>query len=385
MSSTDLSYRSYSRARVLLGMVNAGFWVLGAAIAIAFDGLRYAAMMEATHSPAVVLGEFLLLYVILSAPFDYLGGYVLPRRYGRSDIPFWHWVAQWCRAVVLHTAFMFLTGMALLYSAMFLGIPGAAAVLGLLMLLLSHFQLQVAQLLAPMEQCATPPLREGDIQLPGMDVVFVESEDDAFSGGISGRPGREQIVLPMRWYRSLSAEAFSVLKARRAGAILTSSRTRGLLVAIAWNVLWFAVAALLSSRPLHTAAGLLETACWFSMFTCLGMLGLLPELSRRAAAELDGWARDKGAPLPRLQQVISHTARAHGDHPRRSRLQEFIFHPVPSVENRLQDLLLCRRKHGAWHAARTMVFLSWAGLGLLSRAVHCNIGRPELWVFPPCD
>lgn len=31
------------------------------------------------------------------------------------------------------------------------------------------------------------------------------------------------------------------------------------------------------------------------------------------------------------------------------------------------------------------VFLSWAGMGLLSRAVHCNSGRPELWALLPCD
>jgi len=43
--------------------------------------------------------------------------------------------------------------------------------------------------------------------------------------------------------------------------------------------------------------------------------------------------------------------------------------------------------HGwaAWHAARTALYLSWAGVGLLGRAVHCNLGRPEVWVFLPSD
>ncbi len=36
-------------------------------------------------------------------------------------------------------------------------------------------------------------------------------------------------------------------------------------------------------------------------------------------------------------------------------------------------------------ATRMMLFLSWAGLGGLARAVHCNIGRPSLWVMLPCD
>ena len=42
-------------------------------------------------------------------------------------------------------------------------------------------------------------------------------------------------------------------------------------------------------------------------------------------------------------------------------------------------------RSGAWHEARTALFLSWAGLGFLSRALHCGAGRPELWVLLPCD
>ena len=38
-----------------------------------------------------------------------------------------------------------------------------------------------------------------------------------------------------------------------------------------------------------------------------------------------------------------------------------------------------------WNTARTALFLSWASLGLLSRAVHCNCGRPALWVLFPGD
>jgi hypothetical protein len=63
---------------------------------------------------------------------------------------------------------------------------------------------------------------------------------------------------------------------------------------------------------------------------------------------------------------------------------EAIFHPVPSVTQRLRgphSLGL----NGFWDAARTSVFLSAAGLGLLGRAVHCNCGRPALWVFLPGD
>ena len=68
-----------------------------------------------------------------------------------------------------------------------------------------------------------------------------------------------------------------------------------------------------------------------------------------------------------------------------------VFHPIPSVEARLERM---RSSGGArplagrlagWHAARMALYLSWAGLGLLGRAVHCNCGRPDAWVFLPSD
>lgn len=41
------------------------------------------------------------------------------------------------------------------------------------------------------------------------------------------------------------------------------------------------------------------------------------------------------------------------------------------------------RLSAAWDAptARVALFLSWSRLGMLSRAVHCNGGRPQLWAL----
>ena len=40
---------------------------------------------------------------------------------------------------------------------------------------------------------------------------------------------------------------------------------------------------------------------------------------------------------------------------------------------------------GAWNLARTALYLSHVGLSQLPRVVHCNVGRPELWVYLPTD
>jgi hypothetical protein len=68
----------------------------------------------------------------------------------------------------------------------------------------------------------------------------------------------------------------------------------------------------------------------------------------------------------------------------RSSLVEMIFHPVPSVESRLRGPRAAGVT-GSWDAARSAVYLSASGLGLLGRAVHCNCGRPSLWAFLPID
>ena len=74
------------------------------------------------------------------------------------------------------------------------------------------------------------------------------------------------------------------------------------------------------------------------------------------------------------------------DEPERAAGVESVFHPVPSVGNRLRALgERVPRGAGAWHLARTVLFLSHISLSLLPRAVHCNVGRPELWVYLPSD
>jgi hypothetical protein len=65
---------------------------------------------------------------------------------------------------------------------------------------------------------------------------------------------------------------------------------------------------------------------------------------------------------------------------------ETVFHPIPALRRRIARLEEGRASEGgAWHAARMALFLSWASFGLLGRAVHCNCGRPELWVLLPAD
>ena len=61
-----------------------------------------------------------------------------------------------------------------------------------------------------------------------------------------------------------------------------------------------------------------------------------------------------------------------------------VFYPVPSAARRLLRLEGPRPTGFVpGSLARSNLYYSWAACTLLGRAVHCNVGRPALWVFPP--
>ncbi|MEM9791141.1 MAG: hypothetical protein AAF842_12145, partial [Planctomycetota bacterium] len=122
----------------------------------------------------------------------------------------------------------------------------------------------------------------------------------------------------------------------------------------------------------------------FTLWSFLGLL-TLPTLSRRAVAQLDRSLLDEGFP-PETLAATSRTLNAMQDgEPARPGAVEAIFHPIPSLANRVATPAALPSRFAAWDAARTAVYLSAAGLGLLGRAVHCNAGKPALWVFLPTD
>lgn len=189
------------------------------------------------------------------------------------------------------------------------------------------------------------------------------------------------MIVPKLWLQQLSPAMLAATLARRIVAIESGLRTRGLLVAFAWTVLGFYLASLLPGGGVRSVAQLVTTFCGFTCWSFLGLL-ILPTVSRQAAYAIDEQVLRRGVPDSLLLEALSEIDRNQDDEPQRPAAIETIFHPVPSVNNRRSG---ARGVSGAWHAARMSLFLSWACVGLLSRAVHCNSGRPELWVLLPTD
>jgi len=123
---------------------------------------------------------------------------------------------------------------------------------------------------------------------------------------------------------------------------------------------------------------------WFLLLSFVGLL-VLPTLNRKSVFALDRYLAARVS-TAELREAICEIDQLTEQDPTRSASAESVFQPIPCPERRLLSLT----KEGsqyvpAWNVARTTLFLSWAFGGPLARAVHCNVGRPELWAMLPTD
>ena len=401
--------KTYARARLILGMSTVGFFVVLSAGALMLglpelwfttdpqlDPLGLPSLLEALVGLFIIV----LCYAGLHLLFDCLGGYVLPRYYDRPYPDAEVFLGQWFQGVVVQALVLMVMGMSLILAAR-VGGPGMGLVAGTglvaaAMLILVVLQQWIAVLVGGASRDrevearflpgALAYLERYGVPLPPR-VRAVRSSDPGFVGGITGLPGRETILLPAQWVANLPADAVGLQLLRRVSIIRSGGRTRGLLLAFSFNIFGFVLAAMLLEADLTGVSGVLTTALGFTIWSFVGLL-LLPTLSRPGVFEADRLARDAGPDPALMAKVISDLDQLQDDEPSRGAVVETIFHPIPNVESRLAHLAVpseVARPSGAWMATRMALYLSWAGLSFLSRAVHCNCGRAQLWVLFPGD
>jgi hypothetical protein len=369
---------TYARARLWLGITCIGTQVIVAFTAVMTDlPARWLPSEEAAFTTELLtLGYFFFSLAVLLLPFDIIGGWILPRQFQRTDQSFVSFATKLVRGIGVQLA-VFTTVFVLyrLAGTRF----GARATVGLffvVQLTLVAFQLKLA--------CWVGDLQQHRLRASGVNAVSLTSEDSGFTGGIAGFPTSDVVVLPTSWLTALPGRLQNVALLRRQLSIESGRRLFGIVLAIAWNTMSLVAALTLPGAAVTSVAGLVTAYFYFSLFGFAGLL-ILPTFSRRAVMAVDRLATHSAAASEIGELASSLEELAEGE-PSRSASLESVFHPIPCVDRRAKALATREQHTGpAWHVARMALFCAWAFGGPLSRSVHCNIGRPDLWVFLPAD
>jgi hypothetical protein len=372
---------TYARARLFLGISNVGFWVLCALFVLLQPQILPA-------NPSIFVLPLVL--IMGNLPFDTLGGYVLPKHFGRlpETITPAKFINNWIRGVLVQ--YICFVWFMYAINGVIGVVPKTILVLciqGMLWVGQCHIACLTGNLCS-FDRSGDPRfIRLSDDERTTLlahpflenqsvpSIVFLSSTDSGFVGGWCGTI----LVLPSAWQRELSSDILATQILRRIGTNKSGARMRGVVLAVAFNTAGFALS-------LIYGYSLVSIIAINTLWAFLGVL-TLPTLSRGAVFTADRFALDAGVPTEALRETIVALDKRQDDEPERSQGIEAIFHPIPSVNRRLASLERKDKTHtqGGWQTLRTALYLSWASGSFLSRAVHCNIGRPELWVFFPGD
>jgi len=380
---------TYARARLWLGISGVGSLVVMATLALSYE-LPSSLLATSQQFSWTDVGQIIAVAFALNlwmTPFDYLGGYHFPRKFKKSSESFTHWGTKYIAAVIGQSALLVSFAVSILVAGQSWGLLGGLlAICGSVFVCLTT-RSQLMRLKQIESKKATKLIVDAlelvqswKVSVP--KTMIVKHHDVGFTGGIIGLGNKARIVVPEAWLHSMSKQQLASAIAGRAVAITSGSYTCGLLLAFLWNVIGFVLCCSHPTAGLTSVAALVTTFCWFTLWSFVGLL-ILPTVSRNASLKIDQTLIEQGTPTDLIFETAYSQDKMQDDEPDRPKLIEAIFHPIPSVSSRNQNS--SRSAVGAWNVARTTLFFSWACFGVLSRAVHCNVGRPELWTMLPTD
>jgi len=359
---------TYARARLFLGITTVGSMVTLCVLALTLRLPQQFFSMSPTNIADTAKGLTLIfgLYAAIALPFDLIGGYVLERVFNRDVPHLGSFAYRLVRGIIGQGAVYISCGLALIALHTRFGNIGVVIMFATLQLTLIVCQLPLAMFVGGLKRT-----QDG-----------LSGQGPYGTGGVTGILGSETVVLPMHWKSVLSSDQLNVMESRRRYAIASGLRRNGVLLALAWNIGGFAISVVLAGGT-GSVASLLTTALYFSLTSFIGLL-VLPKPSQNAVLQTDAGIINSGN-RDALVASIRALASIQDDEDTRHSAVQLIFHPIPSVSLRTGMSTNGTRQFAAWNAARLAIFLSWAGLSFVSRAVHCNVGRPDVWVLLPCD
>ncbi len=351
-----------ARRRLALGITNVGTWVLAACA-----GLYWLVTCRADAPGTPLLLAIGAGVIATQAVFDFIGGVTLMPGPRPSVMTF---LRGWSRGALGHTLVLAGVGIVSAISLRLTGGFSAGIVLATTALALGRLHL-----LRVIGGVATTSHAHD-----GENVLTAAVNDPAFTGGIVGLGRRAKSLLPASWMDILPKSELAAECSRRRWQIAHALPARAFVLILCWNLF----GTFTGTQAFHLAdrtpaVALLGHACWMTLWAFAGLL-VLPALSRKAVFAADRAAADSGldprAWITRFPDLV-------GEDGSPNAAVQTIFYPVPSAEMRLRQLGHPFPGFVPGNLARSNLYYSWATFTLLGRAVHCNAGRPALWVFPP--
>lgn len=351
-----------ARRRLWLGITNVGFWVVTSVVGLCW--LVWGRGAASSQHPVVVAFGVITVQGI----FDGVGGWwLMPTPRGSAA----GFLQGWIRGVLVHSLVLVAVGFVGTLSLRWTGGFCTGVVVSSVLLALGRGFLFSVNSGAGIRKASM----EG-----GETVSLSAVGDPAFTGGVVGFGRGATILLPEPWMDRVPRPELAVELFRRRWQIAQGLPGRAFLLVLAWNLIGAWVGGMvvdLSTLPLGHA--LMGFACWMTLWTFASLL-VLPVLGRGTILAADRAAADAGLDPSEWIRLFPKLTGEDGNS--RAALQN-IFYPIPSAELRLRSLRESRRRVVLGPVARGNLYYSLAGLTLLGRSVHCNVGRPGLWVFPP--
>jgi hypothetical protein len=385
---------TYARARLLLGIIGVGTAVLAATTLLWSDIVAVVFSTSADQPLVVSLGTLAIFFVASQLAFmlfDMVGGALLVRRRDGPSAWFQRWLrgaaTQWCVWMISAGVLLVTARWTAAHASAAVAFSVSCGVFFILQLVLAMLRGTLTRIVAAMPSEAVPDSMRVAAERAGIDAArlqVVEAVDEGFVGGHAGL-GAGTLIVPRRW-TTLPVRALTAALVRRHVTAARGAHLRGVLGALGWNTAGFATVLWLTDAELASVAGIVTMTAGMTLWAFVGVL-LLPTPSRAAVFAIDRDAAQRVG-VGDVAQSIELLDRWQDDEPTRARLVETIFHPVPSRATRLARLSASGsgvRWYHTHHIARHALWMSWAGCTPLSRLVHCNVGRPSLWVMLPGD
>lgn len=361
---------TYARARLWLGISNVGFWVLISTMGLLFHWEAF--FYNQTTGELII--NCLALYLLFSFPFDIMGGYILPHRFNKQKESFKHWFLDWFKGALSQATILGMSSYGLLMVFSFISLnPVRIALIVALQILFATLQPAIAQWVGNFKVNSKHDSED-----------IWESRDIGFTGGITAT-GRS--IFPQNWQSQFSQDELNIIRSRRRVLKKHPMNIFGVINAITYNTTGAVIAFYSFQLSFNQASDWLTFMWVMTLWSFIGVL-VLPSISQAAALTLDQLSKQfiDTSQSPAEHVLLKLDSLQDGEPSRHPWIQR-IFHPTPSAHQRLQEMQANSplNPFPSWHIARRALYLSWPFMNLLNRAVHCNIGRPDLWVMLPCE